>query len=49
MSGPAPVEAETQRLAARQGLSARPTDGEAERAHVSTRSQTQTAKPRMRP
>jgi hypothetical protein len=41
-------QAETQRLAARQGLSARPTDGEVERARL-TQSQTQTARPRMRP
>jgi len=41
-------QAETQRLAARHGLSARPTDGEAERARL-TQSQTQTARPRMRP
>jgi hypothetical protein len=41
-------QAETQRLVARQGLSARPADGEAERARL-TQSQTQTARPRMRP
>ena len=41
-------QAETRRLVARQGLSARPIDGEAERARL-TQSQTQTARPRMRP
>jgi hypothetical protein len=41
-------QAETQRLAARQGLSARPTDGEAERTRLA-QNQTQTARPRMRP
>jgi hypothetical protein len=41
-------QAETRRLAAREGLSARPADSEAERARLAQR-QTQTARPRMRP
>jgi BID domain of Bartonella effector protein (Bep) len=41
-------QAETQRLAARQRLSARPTDGAAERARLA-QNQSQTARPRMKP
>jgi hypothetical protein len=41
-------QAETQRLAAHQGLSAQPVDREAERSRLA-QSQTQSARPRMRP